>query len=94
LAERTESKASYGWIIVVASFLAMSVHGLFFSFGVFYKPLMEHFRWTATQVALAPSTMSIVYILSVLPVSLIYKCMFRGLAARRKTTPVKRKRNK
>jgi len=73
LARSAESKAFYAWIIVAASFLAMSVHGLFFSFGVFYKPLMEHFGWTATQVALAPSTMSIVYILSVLPVSFIYK---------------------
>jgi len=34
---------------------------------------MDHFGWTAAEVALAPSISSIVYILSVIPVSFIYK---------------------
>lgn len=63
----------YGWIIVAASFGAMSVHGFFSSFGVFYKPLMDDFGWTAAEVALAPSISSITYILSVVLVSFVYK---------------------
>jgi len=63
----------YGWVIVAASFSAMSVYGFFFSFGVFYKPLMDHFGWSATEVAVAPSIMSIVYLLTVMPMSLAYK---------------------
>jgi MFS family permease len=51
----------------------MSIHGIFFSFGIFYKPLMDHFGWTAMEVALAPSTVSVVYVICVLPVSMIYK---------------------
>lgn len=51
----------------------MTVHGFMGSFGLFYRPLMDQFGWTAAEVALAPSTSSVTYILSVLPVSLAYK---------------------
>lgn len=63
----------YGWVIVAAAFLAMTVHGFIGSFGLFYRPLMDHFGWSATEVALAPSTSAVMYLLSVLPVSLTYK---------------------
>ncbi len=63
----------YGWIIVAASFAAMMVHGFFFSFGVFYKPLMDDFGWTAAEVSLASSISSVTYILSVVLVSFVYK---------------------
>jgi len=48
-------------------------NAILLSFGVFYKPLINQFGWTAAEIALAPSTMSIVYVLMVLPVSWIYE---------------------
>jgi len=63
----------YGWIIVAASFSAMIVQGFFFSFGVFYKPLIDDFGWSVAEVALAPSILSVVYLLFVMPVSWMYE---------------------
>lgn len=51
----------------------MSAQGFFFSFGVFYKPLIDDFSCTVAEVALAPSIGSIIYLLFVLPASWMYK---------------------
>lgn len=37
----------YGYVVVVAAFIIMViVFGIFFSFGVFFKPLLDEFGWT------------------------------------------------
>ena len=73
LRRKEKPSVFYGWIIVAASFSAMTVHGFAGSFGLFYRPLMDQFGWTVAEVALASSTSSVTYMLSVLPVSLTYK---------------------
>ncbi len=35
----------YGWIIVAASFLVLMNYGIFYSYGVFFKPLIAEFGW-------------------------------------------------
>ena len=45
-------KFFYGYVVVAASFIIMAVtHGTYFSFGVFFTPLMEEFGWTRTMVS-------------------------------------------
>lgn len=68
-----EQSLFYGWIVVAASFFAMTAHACFFSFGVFYKPLMDQFGWTTSEVALAPSIVSFMYLASVIPMSSLYQ---------------------
>lgn len=68
-----EENSSYRWVIVAACFFAMSAQAFLFSFGVFYKPLMDQFGWTVADVALAPSILSVVYVVVVLPVSWAYQ---------------------
>jgi len=68
-------KLFYGWVIVGASFFAMVAQSFLFSFGVFYKPLIDHFGWSVADVSLASSISSIVYIASVLPFSWAYQKM-------------------
>jgi OFA family oxalate/formate antiporter-like MFS transporter len=68
-------KLFYGWVIVGACFFAMVAQSFLFSFGVFYKPLIDHFGWSVADVSLASSISSIVYIASVLPVSWAYQKM-------------------
>lgn len=41
----------YGWFILFATFLATLGWGLFFSFGVFYTPLLHEFGWSKAQTA-------------------------------------------
>lgn len=44
----------YGWIMVIVSCLALSVHTfLFYSFGIFLKPLTEEFGWERGTLSLA-----------------------------------------
>jgi OFA family oxalate/formate antiporter-like MFS transporter len=63
----------YGWIIVIASFFAVSTTGFTSSFGVFYEPLINNFNWTVAQISLAPSIRSFIYLLFVLPSSYLYE---------------------
>lgn len=50
----------YGWIIVLASFLAMIVVSMIYVFGVFIEPLTQEFGWSRSSVSLA---FSICYLL-------------------------------
>lgn len=51
-----ENQTSYSWIIVVASFTIVATGmGLVFSFGVFLKPLQEHFGWSRASLSFASS---------------------------------------
>jgi MFS family permease len=44
----------YGWWVVVATFvLAALINGLFFSFGLYQKPLIDEFGWSRAQTSLA-----------------------------------------
>ncbi|MGQ9788828.1 MAG: MFS transporter [Candidatus Hadarchaeaceae archaeon] len=43
----------YGWIIVVAAFLAMLVVGSKYIFGIFIQYLTLEFGWSATEISLA-----------------------------------------
>jgi MFS family permease len=43
----TNTRFFYGYIVVAASFLIMMVsYGIFYSFGIFFKPLIYEFGWT------------------------------------------------
>ncbi len=45
--ENKTSRFFYGYVVVAAAFLIMViVFGIFFSFGVFFKPLLDEFGWT------------------------------------------------
>jgi Sugar phosphate permease len=38
----------YGWVVVICCFLATFCYGIFYTFGVFFKPLQAEFGWSAT----------------------------------------------
>lgn len=50
-----KTKFFYGWLIVISMFLALFMQGggAFYSFGLFYNPLMNEFGWDTAQIALA-----------------------------------------
>ena len=56
-------------------------NAILLSFGVFYKPLITQFGWRAADVALAPSILSVVYLVMVLPVSWVYQRLSIRLVA-------------
>jgi MFS family permease len=46
-------KFYYGWVIVAAGTLMMSIcYGLMFSYGVFFKPLAEYFDWDRSSLSI------------------------------------------
>ena len=48
----TESRFFYGYIIVGASFfITMAMEGVYYSFGVFFKPLLTDFGWTSAMTS-------------------------------------------
>ena len=54
----------YGWVVVLACFLSSFSYGLFFSMGVFFKPLQAEFGWSYTLTSSIQSVHTAVYILS------------------------------
>ncbi|MGH7805499.1 MAG: MFS transporter, partial [Candidatus Binatia bacterium] len=52
----------YGWRIVAVSFIThfLTVGTVFYSFGVFFHPLAEEFRWTRAEVSWGFSLAAIV----------------------------------
>lgn len=57
-----EPRFSYGYVIVVVSFLAMMVvFGTYFTFGVFLKPLLADFGWTTVMISGAFSLSMLVF---------------------------------
>jgi MFS transporter, OFA family, oxalate/formate antiporter len=56
----TVTKIYYGWFVVIGTFLATMGFGIFFSFGVFYTPLLHEFGWTKTQTASLVSVAAVV----------------------------------
>jgi MFS family permease len=58
----TKSRFFYGYIIVLVSFLTMAiVHGAFYGFGIFFKPVMLEFGWTRATTAGAFSLCALTY---------------------------------
>ena len=51
----------------------MCSQSIFFSYGVFYRPLIDEFGWTVANLALAPSIRSLITLLLVLPISWLYE---------------------
>ena len=57
-----EPRFSYGYVIVMVSFLAMMiVFGTYLSFGVFLKPLLADFGWATAMISGAFSLSMIVF---------------------------------
>ncbi len=54
----------YGWVVVVACFLAAFGYGIFYTIGVFFKPLQEEFGWSYTLTSSIQSLHMTVFILS------------------------------
>ena len=54
---RRQPRIFYGWWIVLAGTVIMALMGAFsyYGFGVFFNPIVEHFGWSATALALALS---------------------------------------
>lgn len=55
------TKIYYGWFVLVGTFLASLSFGFFFSFGVFYTPLLNEFGWSKTQTASVVSLATILF---------------------------------
>lgn len=52
----------YGWWIVAATFLAFTAHsGIYYSFGVFFKPLQLDLGWTRADVSWAISLQVVIH---------------------------------
>ncbi len=58
----TKQGSYYGWRIVAVAFLThcLNVGCVFYSFGVFFTPLIEEFGWTRAQISWGFSSVSIV----------------------------------
>ena len=54
----------YGWIIVFASILCLFAFGVFETYGVFFKPLIEEFGWSRTLTSSVFSLYTITHTLS------------------------------
>ena len=58
--DKPKARFYYGWWIVGATFILVAlVNGLFFSFGLYQKPLIEEFGWARGQTSLG-ATIAIV----------------------------------
>lgn len=51
----------YGWIIVAASFLVLMNYGIFYTYSVFFKPLIAEFGWSRAETSLAFSFYLVTY---------------------------------
>ena len=52
LTETKKPRIFYGWFIVIASFLIMVViWGTYYTFGVFFKPILTEFDWTGAATS-------------------------------------------
>ncbi|MEE9201839.1 MAG: MFS transporter [Dehalococcoidia bacterium] len=51
----------YGWIVVAASFLVLMNYGIFYTYGVFFKPLIAEFGWSRAEASLAFSFYLVTY---------------------------------
>ena len=55
-------KIFYGWVIVFITFFIMSiVYAIWYSFPLFYVPILDEFGWSRAETALIFSLGSITY---------------------------------
>lgn len=62
----------YRWVVLGAAFLVLMNYGLFYSYGVFFKPLIEEFGWSRAQTSLAFSFYVAIYSASGIPMGWLY----------------------
>ena len=62
--KKSKSNLYYGCIVLIACFLSCFSYGLFYSLGVFFKPLQEEFRWSATLISSVQSLHLLVFFCS------------------------------
>ena len=62
---KPKSSVYYGWWVVGATFILVAfINGLFFSFGLYQKPLIEEFGWARAQTSLAATIMVVSFSIS------------------------------
>jgi MFS family permease len=54
----------YGWVLVAASFLIVSTYGVFWSYGLFFTPILNEFRWSHGITSTVFSTFLVAYTLT------------------------------
>jgi MFS family permease len=54
----------YGWVLVVASFLIVSTYGVFWSYGLFFTPIVDEFHWSHGITSTVFSTFLVAYTLT------------------------------
>ena len=54
----------YGWVIVATCFVAATSYGLFYTFGVFFKPLQAEFGWGRALTGSVHSVHLLIYAIS------------------------------
>jgi len=58
---KAKAKFYYGWWVVGATFILVAlINGLFFSFGLYQKPLIAEFGWYRAQISLS-ATIAVVF---------------------------------
>ena len=76
VAPDTETKMGwpfhYGWAIVSISFFILSTYGLFFAYGVFFKPIMEVFGWNRAQTSFAFTLFMATYASTAIPAGWLF----------------------
>lgn len=59
------TKFFYGWIIVLGGFFTSASYALFYSLGVFFKPLQQEFGWSASSISSIHSVHMVVFGLTI-----------------------------
>jgi sugar phosphate permease len=55
-------KIFYGWVIVAVSFITMLfAYGIWYSFSLFYLPILEEFGWNRANTVIIFSISSVTY---------------------------------
>ena len=54
----------YGWLVVAACFIVTASYGVFYSFGVFFKPLQAEFGWSRALTSSITSVHLITFAIS------------------------------
>ena len=58
---KSDNNIYYGYIVLLTCFLSAFSYGIFYSLGVFFKPLQEEFRWSATLISSVQSLHLIIF---------------------------------
>lgn len=62
----------YGWVIVSISFFILTTYGIFFSYGVFFKPMINEFGWSRAHTSSVFSIFMIVYSFAAIPMGWLF----------------------